>query len=101
MNILVEIEQAIDRFHREALKDLLTQLLAALRKHYSFEEILQGLTDYTRQRGDWDKASLHIQAARLSVLEASARFRNEDEDETDGTEADWQQSPNDEPKISK
>ncbi len=81
MNVLPELEQAIDRFQREALKDLLTQLLAALRKHYSFEQILEGLTDYTSQRRDWDKVSLHLQGARLAVLEASTRLRGVQEED--------------------
>ena len=83
MYILGSLDKVILEFQQLALAELTQQLIAALRRYYRFEQILGALAEYTATRQDWQKVTEHLLAARLEVLQASARLRGLQEEDDD------------------
>ncbi len=82
MDVLDSLTQAISQFQQQALAELINQIIIALKaNNYRFENILEALAQYTKARDDWGEVTQHIQAARVAVLEASARLRGAEEEE--------------------
>ncbi len=80
MDILNSLTQAISQFQEQALCELVNQIIIALKaNNYRFENILEALAEYTKARDDWGEVTQHIQAARVAVVEASARLRGVEE----------------------
>ena len=80
MDILNSLTQAISQFQEQALCELVNQIIIALKaNNYRFENILEALAEYTKARDDWGEVTQHIQAARVAVVEASARLRGAEE----------------------
>jgi len=86
MYVLKNLEKVVLEFQEMALQELVQQLIVALRRYYRFEEILGAITAYTATRQDWQKVTEHLLAARLEVLEVSARLRGLEEEEDDDAE---------------
>lgn len=83
MNVLQDLERTIDHFHQQSLTDLFTQIIAGLKKHYSFEMILEALARYTQTRDDWSRVTEHIRLALFEVSEARAKLCGNEVDEDD------------------
>lgn len=81
--IVDELVKTISQFQKQALAELIGQIIIALKtQHYRFEEILDALAEYTRTRDDWGEVTQHIESAKVAVLEASVRLRGvQEEDE--------------------
>ena len=83
--VVDDFVKTISQFQQQALAELVKQIIIALKtNNYRFENILDALAEYTRSRDDWGEVTQHIQAARVAVLQASARLRGvQEEDELD------------------